>query len=102
MKLALFKDPKNDWIRPVECPKYFIGEDTPETYSSCGDVRVTEWAEVEFTPRAPEELVPAELAVLDKAEIELRTKFNEMLHEIAEKRARLLCLTHDTVDADPF
>lgn len=56
-------------------------------------VRVSEYLDINFPPRAPEEIVPAQMAVLDKAEAELREKFAEKLNQIAEQRARLRAIT---------
>lgn len=58
-----------------------------------GYVRVSKWVTIEFPPRAPDEVVPEQLAVLDLAEKELRLKFEMKLHEIAEQRAKLKALT---------
>lgn len=56
-------------------------------------VRVSEYVEVDFPPRPAEEVVPAQLATLDKAEQELRAQFQAKLNEIAEQRAKLKALT---------
>lgn len=62
----------------------------PESY-----VRVSEYLDIQFPALPAEEIVPAQMAALDKAEAELRAKFQEKLHEIAEQRAKLLALTHN-------
>lgn len=57
--------------------------------------RVSEFVEVEFPPRSAEEHVPEQLAVLDTAESELRSKFAAKLAEISSERAKLRALTHE-------
>jgi len=56
-------------------------------------VQVSEALDIEFPRLPPEVTVPAELAVIDAAEAELRNKFNEKLAEINTRRANLLALT---------
>ena len=74
-------------------------EGDPDPDRSGNYVRLTEWADVEFSERAPEEIVPAQLAALDKAEQDLRAQFQLKLNEIAEARAKVRCLTHEEVAA---
>lgn len=60
-------------------------------------VRLSEIAEVDFQLLPPEVTVPRELAALDRAEVELRDKFNEKLAELNMQRANLRALTHQAV-----
>jgi hypothetical protein len=62
-------------------------------------VRISEYLDIDFPPRPVEEIIPAQVAALDAAEAELREKFAQKLHEIAEQRAKLRALTHDTTEA---
>ena len=57
-------------------------------------VRLSEYVDVDFPPRAPEEIVPAQLAAIDKAEKEARAEFQLKLNAFAEARANALALTH--------
>lgn len=88
MKIAKFhRIGSPDWFAVWE--QRSDGSDPmPESY-----VRVSEYLDIEFPPRPAEEIIPAQLAALDNAEAELRAKFGERLHEIAEQRARLKALT---------
>lgn len=65
-----------------------------------GYIRLSEWVEVEFPPRDPQEHVPEQLASLDAAERELRLKFEQKLHEIADARARVRALTYQPDSQD--
>lgn len=58
-------------------------------------VRISEYVDVQFPPRPPEEVVPAQIAALDAKEKELRGEFLAKLNDIAEQRARLKALTHE-------
>src|SRR6185437_13081041 len=79
----------------VGCQIVLERADGDEDRTLTGYVRLTEWVTIDFPPRASEEVVPEQLAVLDLAEKELRLKFETKLHELAEQRAKLLCLTHE-------
>ena len=90
MKIAKFQRIGSpDWLAVWEMRE--DGSDPlPDSY-----VRVSEYLDIDFPTRPAAEIVPAQIAALDKAEAELRAKFSEKLHEIAEQRAKLLCLTHE-------
>jgi hypothetical protein len=69
-----------------------VAGETCVTYS--GWVRISEYAEVEFTSLPPAVVVEGQLKQLDAAEQELREKFQQKLNELAEARAKLLSLSH--------
>ena len=90
MKIAKFQRiGHTDWFHVMEA-RADGSDPLQDTF-----VRVSEYVEVDFPPRPAEEVVPAQLATLDKAETELRAQFQAKLQEIAEQRAKLLCLTHE-------
>lgn len=60
----------------------------------CGYVRVSEVVEVEFVPLKDDAVVEKQLAVLDKAESELRTKFQAALNGIEQQRQELRAITY--------
>lgn len=74
-------------------------EQFPELYTGGDYVRLSEWTEVTFAPRPPEEYVHEQLSGLDRAEAELRQKFADKLAEVDEQRAKLLALTHQPTEA---
>ena len=90
MKIAKFQAIGNpSWITVFESRS--DGSDPcPDSY-----VRISEYVDIDFPPRAPEEIVPAQLAALDKAEQDLRAQFQLKLNEIADARARVRSLTHE-------
>ncbi len=89
MKVALFRKAGVDYFSPMPViegdEKYYPG------YS-----RISEWAEVEFTPRATEEVVGEQLDALDKVAESIRHEAAKKLAEVAEARARVLALTHQS------
>ena len=91
MKYAQFQDPKIPSLVSI------VGrEDDDLERPFLQDVRISEWVEVGFPPRAPEEIVPAQLAALDREAEAVLKKCTDELHEIAERRATLLALTHES------
>ena len=88
MKIALFKSIAYGWTMPAA--QHDDGSD-PHLDSY---VRITDYVDVDFPPRAPEEIVPAQLAAIDKAEKEARAEFQLKLNAFAEARANALALTH--------
>lgn len=73
--------------------QYRPTDDGSETYY-CGMIRRTEWVEVEFVQRAPEALIPAQLAALDQRKAEEVERHLRALADIADERGKLLALTH--------
>lgn len=72
-----------------------IEEGMSKMMENSGWVRLTEFAEIEFTPLPPTEVVDKQLKQLDEAEAELRNKFQEKLNELANERAKLLSIGHE-------
>jgi len=62
-----------------------------ETMDNATDlVRVSDYVEITFTPRAEEEIVPAIIANLDKEADKIRDEAIEKLNKIAEQKAEIL------------
>ena len=91
-RVAMFQQGlHSEWRTAVSQPRCAEGNDA----WTMGDyTRVTEWVDVEFQPLPPEQLVPAQLSALDREAEAVRKEFTDKLHEIAERRASLLALTH--------
>lgn len=89
MKYARFTDPTINMTSIVERDD----DDLDRPFLS--DVRVSEWVEVTFPPRATEEIVQQSLAALDAEQRELVAKHLDELQKIANARAKLLSLTHE-------
>lgn len=83
-KLAIFKQLDRGY--ESVCNERF---DTFEDY-----VRLTEFAEVEFRPLAGDEVVQKQLNALDRAEGELRNKFQAALNTIEQQRQELRAITY--------
>lgn len=60
----------------------------------CGYVRISEFVEVEFPPLKDQVIVEKQIAALDKAETELRTKFQAALNGIEQQRQELRAITY--------
>jgi hypothetical protein len=90
MRVAQFRTDASGWTNISEESK---GEACIE-YS--GWVRVSEYIEVTFPPLPPAVVVESQLKQIDAAEAELRTRFQEKLNELANERAKLLSLTHES------
>ena len=96
MKIAQFQrigDPS--WIAVFDA--------RPDGSDPCTEnyVRITEYVDVDFPPRAPEEIVPAQLAAIDRAEKEARAEFQLKLNAFAEARANVRALTHSPAPESP-
>lgn len=90
MKYAQFQDPKIPSLVSI------VGrEDDDLERPFLRDIRISEWVEVDFPPRAPEEIVPPQIAALDRQAEEVKAEFAAKLREIAEARASLLALTQE-------
>ena len=70
-----------------------IDEESPLATLDCY-VRLTEWVDVEFRPLRDEAIVEKQLNALEKAEAELRTKFELALGEIERQRQELRAITY--------
>lgn len=61
----------------------------------CGDfVRITEYVDVEFPPLESARVVEKQLEALDKAEQEVRSKFEGALCQIERQRQELRAITY--------
>ena len=91
MKIDLFKRTGSGWsyITPRDLPP-----DAAADYEYDGYIRISEWVEVDFPPRAPEQIIPAQLAMLDARKAEEVDRHLDALGQIAEERGKLLALTH--------
>lgn len=90
MKLAAFKAPVSGYLS-------YLSPETGEVMIEHHKyVRVSEFAEVEFPPLPVDVVVAGQLKQLDDAEQELRNQFQRKLNELAEARANLLSLGHET------
>lgn len=89
MKIALFRENQFGYISSWHFPDYCEESD----FSPSGWVRTTEWLEVEFVQRAPEALIPAQLAALDQRKAEEVERHLRALADIADERGKLLALT---------
>jgi hypothetical protein len=58
--------------------------------------QTSEYVDVEFPPLPTEVIVEGQLKQLDEAEKDLRNQFQQKLNELAETRAKLLSLSHET------
>jgi hypothetical protein len=92
MKYAQFKDMKFGWINVVGRHE----SDLERPY--CDTVRVSEWIEIDFPPLPDNEVVPQQLAALDRKQQELVREHLAALQKIADQRAKLLCLTHEVAE----
>ena len=66
---------------------------TADMESATDLIRVSDYVEVLFTPRAEEEIVPAILAGLDKEADAIRNEAMQKLNRIAEQKAEILQIT---------
>lgn len=82
-KVAVFQDIGMDW----NC----VYAEHMDGYSDL--VRVSDYVEVSFIPRAKEEIVPAVIASLDKEADKIREEAIQKLNKIAEQKAEILQIT---------
>ncbi len=57
-------------------------------------VRISDYEDIEFTPRQPNEILADQLDVLNTAEKELMAKYQQAKEVIQQKRNELLAITH--------
>jgi len=60
-----------------------------------GYVRISEWVDVDFPPRAQAEVVPEELAQIEEKAQELKSDFAKKMGALEERRAQLLAITDE-------
>ena len=56
-------------------------------------IRFSEFVDVEFPPRAAEEVVPEQIAAIDAQLAEVADKFGKALAELKARKAELLAIT---------
>lgn len=88
MKLAVFKNIELGSLHGWET----VGTDNYEQVDRY--IRVSEYVDVEFPPLKGEEVVQKQLTALDKAEGELRGRFQAALNQIEQQRQELRALTY--------
>ncbi len=86
MKIAVFESPT-----VPSCKSIYTEEDAKYT----SFVRVTEWAIVEFQPRANDVTVPEKVDAIDKEIKELRLRHHNELAPMERIKANLLAVTMD-------
>lgn len=59
-----------------------------------GYFRISEWVDVDFAERRAEDIIPQQIAALDRKAEEVKAEFTRKLQEIAQARATLLAITH--------
>ena len=91
MKIAIYKMGATD-STPFSLPC----EVTEWRESDSNYCRVTDAVDIEFPPRNPAEIVPAQIAILDREREDIVTKFTEALKTIDNRKAELLALTGPT------
>ncbi len=67
----------------------------PDMEKYANSVRVTEYVDIEFPPRAKEEIVPAKIEKIDHEIAEITAKFTNELTELKTRKANLLALTDE-------
>jgi len=72
--------------------KFYITED--EAKFSSNKIRLSEYVDVEFPPRAAEEVVPEQIAAIDAQLAEVADKFGKALAELKARKAELLAITN--------
>lgn len=88
MKIAIFKSIEPGCLHGWET----IGAEDYEQIDRY--IRVSEYVDVEFPPLKGEEVVQKQLTALDKAEGELRGRFQATLNQIERQRQELRALTY--------
>ena len=84
MKYAIFK-----------CQKYqYETIDNKHFEKVSGYIRMSEYVDVEFPPLPDEEVIPLEIAALDKERDDELAKHLTKLENIAERKSKLLALPH--------
>ena len=92
-RVAMFqRGVDSTWTTTWSQPQY---TDEGDAWTIDGYTRITEWVDVEFPELAPEVLVPAKIADLDRKAEEIKAEFAAKLREIADARASLLTLMQE-------
>ncbi|MDR5729669.1 MAG: hypothetical protein RB191_19815 [Terriglobia bacterium] len=86
-KLAIF-----EYTSPgLKGMKFYITED--EAKFSSNKIRLSEYVDVEFPPRAAEEVVPEQIAALEVQIAEVTNKFSKAITELKARKSELLAIT---------
>lgn len=91
MKIALYKNLSYDSVSVLMQPDW-LPEAQREKYEMSGYARVSEWIDVEFPQLSNDEVIQSALRSIDKAEQEVREKFQAELDRFKGMRANLLAL----------
>lgn len=83
MKLAIFKDASSNFT--------LVREAKEEQYTDM--VRISEYVDVDFPPRAIEERMVLEVAALEKEIEQITAKFAKAVGELKNRKSELLALT---------
>ena len=89
MKVAVFKSPTG-----YTAAYSFDSGEAMIQYSHY--TRIREYVEVDFPSLPVEVIVAGQIEQLDKVEQNLRNQFQQKLNELANERAKLLSLTHES------
>jgi hypothetical protein len=87
MRIAIFKRIGTDYAYES------IKKEEDAQYASDDFVRITEYIDVSFPPLQDESIIEQSLGVLDKAESQLRNKFQVALNAIEQQRQELRAIT---------
>lgn len=85
MKVAQYLHLKNDFT--------VIQEDGDYACTHLDYTRVSEFIEVDFPPRAQDEIVTEQLAALDTLEVQVEKDYATKIQAIKDKRSELAALT---------
>lgn len=91
MKIAQFKNSQFEWTSYYEHDEFENSAAFQRDY-----VRVSDYVEVDFVPLPRDQQVQARLRALDAQEVEVRANAAQKLKDLADARAKLLSLTHET------
>lgn len=91
MKIALYKNLTYDSTTILQQPDW-LPQGEREKYEMSGYARVSEWIDVEFPPITNDEVIQSALRSIDKAEQEVRERFQAELDRFKNMRANLLAL----------
>lgn len=91
MKIALYKNLSYESTPVMQQPDW-LPEGEREKYEMSGYARVSEWIDVEFPPLTNDEVIQSALRSIDKAEQEVRKKFQAELDRFKNMRANLRAL----------
>jgi hypothetical protein len=88
MKIAIF-----EYTSPNMKGMKFYLTDAEAKYGS-DKIRMSEYVDIDFPPRAAEEVVPEQIAAIDAQLAEVADKFGKALAELKARKAELLAITN--------